>query len=136
MANTQQLHLKRLRFSKEADTWLRVLKSRTGITPNLLCRMAFCISLEEPGTPDVSKCLEDSDREINRYTLLGEYDEAFVALLRQWLRGREQVEASLDKLFAAHVHRGIVLLAARIKELSDLGSLGANGSSVPLRPQS
>ncbi len=119
----QQLHLKRLRFSKEADTWLRVLKSRTGITPNLLCRMAFCLSLSEPGTPDVAKCTEDSDREINRYTLLGEYDEAFVALLRQWLRGRDQREVNLDKIFAAHVHRGIVLLAARLKELPDLSGL-------------
>jgi DNA sulfur modification protein DndE len=79
----QQLTLKRVRFSKEADSWLKVVKSRTGITPNLLCRLAFCLSLNERGTPDPNKYPEDSEREINRYTLLGEFDAAFVALLRQ-----------------------------------------------------
>lgn len=122
MANTQRLQLRRLRFSREADTWLKVLKSRTGITPNLLCRMAFCLSLAEPGVPDSAKCTEDSEREINRYTLLGEYDEAFVALLRQW-EARHVTGRSLDELFAAHVHRGINLLAARMKSLTDLGDL-------------
>ncbi len=38
------LRLKRLTFSKEADNFLRLMKSRTGMTVNLLCRIAFCIS--------------------------------------------------------------------------------------------
>lgn len=118
-----QLQLKRLRFTKEADTWLKVLKSRTGITPNLLCRMGFCLSLGEPSEPEPVRTDEDSDREINRYTLLGEYDAAFVALLRQWMHMRGKDDTSLDAVFAAHVHRGIVLLAARMKSLSDLPDL-------------
>jgi DNA sulfur modification protein DndE len=118
-----QLQLKRLRFTKEADTWLKVLKSRTGITPNLLCRMSFCLSLGEPSDPEFVQSGQDSDREINRYTLLGEYDAAFVALLRQWMHTRGKKDDSLDRFFAAHVHRGIVLLAARMKSLSDLPDL-------------
>ena len=58
----EQLRLKRVRFSKEADTWLRMLKSRTEVTPNLLCRLGYCLSLEEPGTPKNDKYPEDSDR--------------------------------------------------------------------------
>jgi DNA sulfur modification protein DndE len=120
----QLLSLRRVRFSKEADNWLRVLKSRTGITPNLLCRIALCLSLEEPGNPDPSRVVEDSDREINRYTLLGEHDGLFVALLRQRL-AEEGLPTStgLDECFRAHLHRGIQLLSGRLKSLGDLGDL-------------
>src|SRR5262245_5541003 len=100
------LRLKRLTFSKEADNWLRVLKSRTGITPNLLCRMGFCMSLEEPGKPDPSRYPEDSEREINRYTLLGEYEELLLALLQQRM-WRDCLEGPLDDMFRAHMNRGV-----------------------------
>ena len=39
--------------------------------------------LDEPGLPMPDSYPEDSNREINRYTLLGEYDATYVALLRQ-----------------------------------------------------
>lgn len=125
-----ELRLKRLRFSREADNWLRVLKSRTGITPNLLCRLAFCLSLAEPGTPSAAVYPEDSDREINRYTLLGEYDAVFVALLRERLTedGTRNTE-SVDEQFRAHVHRGVMLLAARLKSLADLEELVRLGAA-------
>jgi DNA sulfur modification protein DndE len=117
------LQLRRLKFSKEADTWLKVMKSRTGITPNLLCRIGFCLSLEEPGIPPRPELYpEDSDREINRGTLLGEHDTVFVALLRQRLAEDGLLgEASLEDQFRAHIHRGVILLAGRMKTLAELG---------------
>lgn len=117
------LRLKRLTFSKEADNWLRVLKSRTSITPNLLCRMGFCLSLEEMGVPDPAKYPEDSDREINRYTLLGEYEGVLLALLRQRLIRDGRDPANLDDDFRAHMNRGVVILAGRLKGLDDLHGL-------------
>jgi len=115
------LQLKRLRFSKEADNWLRVLKARTGITPNLLCRIGFCMSLQEPGVPVEGRYPEDSEREINRYTLFGEYDTLFVALLRQrYARDGVIAAGTLEGQFRAHVHRGVLLLASRIKNLTEL----------------
>ena len=127
----QQLQLKRLRFCKEADTWLKVVKSRTDITPNLLCRLGFCMSLEEQGVPDPRKYPEDSDREINRYTLLGEYEAVFVSLLRQRLARDGIQDESLDDQFRAHMNRGVLLLQGRLKELSDLQDLvHASGGDV------
>lgn len=116
------LQLKRLKFSKEADTWLKVLKSRTGITPNLLCRLGFCLSLQEPGIPRPELYPEDSDREINRSTLLGEHDTVFTALLRERLAEDGLLdEVSLEDQFRAHMHRGVILLAGRMKTLAELG---------------
>lgn len=115
------LTLRRLRFSREADNWLRVLKSRTGVTPNILCRIGFCLSLDEPGLPNPDKYPEDSEREINRYTLLGENDVTYVGLLRQRLADDElSLDESIDDHFRAHMNRGVLLLAARVKALPDL----------------
>src|SRR5687767_13678208 len=75
------MKIQRVRFSTEADNRLRMLKARTGLTPNIICRLGLCISLEEPGEPR-SYSYGLSQREINRYTLHGEYDQLFVALLR------------------------------------------------------
>src|SRR6186997_1191558 len=74
------LKLQRVRFSTEADNRLRMLKARSGLDNNIICRLGLCLSLEEPGDPR-SDSSGPSLREINRYTLLGEYDPLFVALL-------------------------------------------------------
>ena len=66
-----ELTLQRIPFTEEADSRLRLLKSRTGITPNILCRIGFCLSLEEPGIPSLLPEDFKQGREINRYTLLG-----------------------------------------------------------------
>ena len=122
------LSVRRLRFSQESDNWLRVLKSRTGVTPNILCRIGFALSLDEPGLPNPDAYPEDSGREINRYTLLGEYDTVYVALLLQRVTddrtaggaSNEIREHDLDAQFKAHMNRGVMLLAARVKSLPDL----------------
>ena len=115
------LRLRRLRFCQEAHNWLRVLKSRTGVTPNILCRIGYTLSLDEPGIPKPESYPEDSDREINRYTLLGEYDGAYEALLRQRTKDDDvSRDDDLDAQFRAHMNRGVLLLAARVKSLPDL----------------
>ena len=75
----------RLYVSEDIDNKLRVLKMRTGLTPNLICRMGFCLSLSEPGIPDVQLYSDTQAREFNRYTLTGQYDLFFFALLRERL---------------------------------------------------
>ena len=57
-----KLTVHRVRFSKEADSRLKTLKTKTGITPNLLCRIGFCLSLEEPGIPSPEGTLMDQEK--------------------------------------------------------------------------
>ena len=78
------MKLTRLRVCAEADQRLIHLKARTGLNPNILCRIGFCLSLNDPSIPNPSAYPPDSPREINRYTLLGEWDDYFVALLREY----------------------------------------------------
>ena len=84
--------------------------------------MAFCLSLAEPSIPDPQRFPEE-DREFNRYTLLGEYDALFVALLRERCRGDGVDLSRMADYFRAHMNRGIALLQGRVKSLADIAEL-------------
>lgn len=122
------LKLQRVRFSTEADNRLRMLKARSGLDNNIICRLGLCLSLEEPGDPR-SDSSGPSMREINRYTLLGEYDPLFVALLNARHPALGDDAEGLERLFLEHLHRGITLLANRLKAPASLAEL-AQGSRV------
>ena len=79
------MKLTKLKLTKEASNRLRFVAGKTGLTPNLLCRIGFCLSLAEPTLPNPQDYPEE-EREFNRYTLLGEYDQLFVALLKERCR--------------------------------------------------
>ena len=119
-----KLTLQRIPFTTDADTRLRMLKGRTGLTPNILARIGFCLSLEEPGAPAQPPKEALAGREINRYTLLGEYDSVLVSLLiARELRDGDSLDKTLDSNFIAHMNRGVELVAARTKSLCDLGAM-------------
>jgi len=63
------LHYSKLKISSEATTRLRMLKQRTGLTPNLLCRIALMMSLEEGPLGNIPLPNEDGS-EFNAYTLI------------------------------------------------------------------
>lgn len=118
------MKMTRLRVCKEVDQRLIHLKARTGVNPNLLCRIGFCLSLNDPTVPDPEAYPPDSDREINRFTLLGEWDDYFVALLRERCAyDGLDVEHVLDAQFRAHVNRGVLMLYGRVKHLGDFARL-------------
>lgn len=107
-----ELTLQRVPFTKDADNKLRSLKAKTGLTPNILCRLAFCLSVEhstEP--PDVD--MTERGREINRYTLFGEYETLFSSLLKVW-RHEYSSKVEIDDLCIRHIHRGISLINPNI----------------------
>lgn len=119
------MKLTRVRFCEEADQRLRQLKARTTLTPNLLCRVGFCLSLAEPMIPQVEQYPEDSQREISRYTLTGQYDAFFLALLRERCikDGLLAEDPVFEEQFRAHMNRGVLLLYQRVKSLPDLCKL-------------
>ena len=116
------MKLTKLRLTKEASNRLRFVAGRTGLTPNLLCRIGFCLSLAEPSLPNPDDYPEE-EREFNRYTLLGEYDPLFVALLKQRCHQDGVDLSQLSDYFRAHMNRGVLLLQACVKSVSDIAEL-------------
>jgi len=122
------MKLTKLRLTKDASNRLRFLAGKTSLTPNLLCRIGFCLSLSEATVPDPEE-YADEDREFNRYTLLGEYDPLFIALLKERCRRDGLDITHLPDYFRAHMNRGVTLLQQRIKSLPDIAYLVSKVSS-------
>src|ERR1051325_4307977 len=101
----------RIYLNDDVDMRLRNLKARTGLAPNLLCRIGFCLSLAEPSIPDPNLYSEGQAREFNRYTLTGQWDLLFFSLLRERLsQDGLDLKADLEAQFKAHLSRGVTLL--------------------------
>ena len=116
----------RLRLSKDVKYRLRNLKGKTGLTPNLICRIGFCLSLREPRVPNPQEYDEDGP-ELNRTTLLGDWDDFYEALLRERLV-RDGLDLRDDFLpqLRAHMNRGAGMACDRIRDLSDVLALVPN----------
>jgi DNA sulfur modification protein DndE len=125
------MKLNKVIVSKEASDYLKQLKARTGLMPNILSRIGFCLSLSEPSVPETSIGEEGGGREFNRYTLLGEWDDLYVAILRQRLLRDDLPMDEIETQFRAHLHRGIISLAKLVKCLPDLARLHRRALTVP-----
>lgn len=111
----------RIKISTQAGLKLRFLRGKTGLTPNLLLRVGFCMSLREHEALDPAAYPEDG-QELNRHTLTGDYDAGYVALLREWLIREDKPldNDSLTAYFRAHLNRGAMLIAKRTKSTPEL----------------
>jgi DNA sulfur modification protein DndE len=82
--------------------------------------------LEETGRPNPIPEEFVAAREIDRYTLLGEFDVVYLSLLASWILENGlslDDEAQFNQCFTEHMNRGIELLSARTRSLGDMASL-------------
>ena len=114
---------KKIQLDEASTQVLKTMKGRTGLTHQYLCRLAFCLSLSEPGHPDPAT-YDERGIEFNRYTLTGEWDALFVAYLREWMALEEPGgKADEPAWFRAHINRGLTLLQRRVRSLADVADL-------------
>ncbi|WP_368622614.1 DNA sulfur modification protein DndE [Paraburkholderia sp. BR13444] len=118
---------KRIRISKSAADTLKLLKARTGVTPNIVCRMALLISLEG-GKDGGLKVTDATGSEFNSPTLFGEYGLLFECLVRQ-------VHGDLDSktaaaVLASHIDDGLEVLRKSRSLLDLVRHSGLNGQAV------
>jgi DNA sulfur modification protein DndE len=98
---------KRIRISQSSFETLKILKARTGLTPNIICRVALLISLEA-GAEGGRRSLDQSGSEFNAPTLFGEYGNLFDALILQvhgYLPSKDLIEA-----IVSHIDDGLAPL--------------------------
>ena len=129
------MKLSAIRFAHTASVHLKALKARIGITPNVLCRIGFCLSVEDPSPLSPSEFPADSDRIIDRHVLLGPYDGLLVAMMRQRLAddgaASPHDDEAVGEHFRAHVHRGVHLLFKRVKTPADFARLLPDPDRAP-----
>lgn len=113
----------RIRLSEKATTRLSLLKGRTGLTPNILARLAICYSLNDQQVPN-PQSYDEKGQEINRFTLTGEWDLLFVALLKErCIKDGLDPETDFFPQFRAHLNRGVFGIFPLVKGLGDIQTL-------------
>lgn len=111
-----------------------MIKGRTKLTPNILLRFGFVLSIQESGIPRTDEGIgEDGDtlsgdsgsaREFNLYTLFGVHEALMLAMLRErCLQDGLDPENDLADQLTAHINRGVGLLYPRMESMLDVGSL-------------
>lgn len=116
----------RIHFTKEASQQLGMLKGKTGLTPNILARIGFCLSLNDPSIPDPENFPPDGDREIEKQVLFGQWEDFIVALLKERCREDEIEEEHWAEHLKAHFNRGAMLLNKRVQNIEDIARLFPN----------
>ena len=109
----------RIRISKSASDQLKLIKQRTGLTPNILCRLAIMLSIRRASLSKTNTAKLDG-LEFNLSTLFGEHTALYECLLRQVYGDLSHKDAEM--LLAAHTDDGVMVLKAA-RSLSDLISL-------------
>ncbi len=119
------MRFNRIVLDKEVTKKLSILKGKTGLTPNILCRYGLMLSLKDPTIPDPNLYKQDG-QELMRHVLLGDLDLILISLFKQraFKDGIDiKNEKLLLELFRAHINRGAELLYNRIKDLKTLKQL-------------
>lgn len=120
----------KLKISTDATSRLRSLRQRTGLTPNLLCRLAVMLSLEE-GPLGEMPLPDEEGMEFNAYTLTGDYNSLIGAMLRfveQSAAAEPLSEEDVLVRFRAHIHRGVGTLSVRTRSPADVARLIAEAA--------
>ena len=117
------LDFKRIKLSQESTKKLQLFKSRTGLTPNIACRLALGVSLGENSMPALELFTDETGQEINRYTLFGEHELILTSLFLQWCHDKEIDPTEREDYFLAHINRGVELLVNRVRGLENLAQL-------------
>lgn len=114
----------KIRISEKQSNRLSHMKGQIGLTPNIVCRMGFVLSLSEPRIPSPDEYDQDG-KEFNRYTLLGEWEPLFLSLFHDRLArdGLDLDPEEEEEQFRAHLNRGAELFCNRVKDLSDIQDL-------------
>ncbi|MBK3333124.1 DNA sulfur modification protein DndE [Persephonella atlantica] len=112
-------------LDKQVSKKLSILKGKTGLTPNILCRYGLILSFKDPTQPDISLYKQDG-QEFMKHVLLGDLDTILIALLKQRVY-KDKVDLNDEKLmldlFRAHINRGAELLYNRVKDLKDIKNM-------------
>ena len=110
----------RLSISEYATGRLRYLKSRTGLTPNILSRFAFLLSARDMRRVGRA-CADFHGLEFNAPTLFGEHQELYDLVLARY------VEAAGDErepgvIIANHIENGLHKMG-HVRRLLDVAAL-------------
>jgi len=117
------LKFSRVVVSTQTTKNLGIMKTRTGLTPNILLRFAFCMSIKDPSIPNPDEFNQEGSM-LTSNVIFGEHEPIYLALMLNRLKhDKLGPELYLHKMTRAHLNRGTIALRPRINDLSDFYEL-------------
>jgi len=111
----------RIKLSKKATDKLRHIKGQTGLTPNILSRIAIMLAIKE-GSNLLNACVNDNDgQEINDATLFGEYIYVYDVLINQYIH-YNNISMGVTETIVALIEVGVHKMG-HVKRLEQLGEI-------------
>lgn len=114
----------RLKTSKQTGERIKSLQAATGLTWNIISRIAVGLSLRVPSLPELVE--NSSGVEIHRNAMTGEHDYIYKALIRQHAKRNISDEEYFPNYFNAHLERGIEILENEYKHAGNYDRLLQN----------
>ena len=108
----------KLKISEEMSEYLDYLSNKLGLRRNIICRLAVGRSLAEVKSVKDFKPKNSSGFEFNRYTLTGESDSIFKALINQHEGRKLTDDQYFPKFLRNHIERGVVLLYEEYEKIN------------------
>ena len=112
----------RIKLTKNATDKLRYLKSKTGLTPNILSRIAIMLAIRE-GTDLSNSTVGDMEggQELNDTTLFGEYIYVYDILINQYIHDKK-LKLTVSETIVAMIEIGVYKMGhvKQIEQLCDL----------------
>lgn len=111
----------RIKISEAATTRLRYIKSKTGITPNITCRIALALSVREMRKV-YRQNGDSSGQEFNAPTLFGDHQRAYELVLEKYI-AETRDDREISEIICSHIDNGLHKMG-HVKSLTDLASVG------------
>jgi len=97
----------RIKLSKKATDKLRYLKTKTGLTPNILSRIAIMLAIKEGSNlSNAGVSSMDGGQELNDTTLFGEHIAVYDVLINQYIHDNN-LSLSVGEAIVSMVEIGI-----------------------------
>jgi len=111
----------RVRLSTKSTQKMQYLKSKTGITPNILSRIAIMLAIKEGGNLKNSGVENYDGQVLDKSVLFGEHAEVYDVLINQYIHEYD-IDLDIQKTITSLVEVGVHKMG-HIKSLGDICSL-------------
>lgn len=111
----------RVRLSSKASQKLQYIKQQTGITPNILSRVAIMLAIKEENSLKNAGVADFEGQALEKSVLFGEHTDVYDVLINQYIHDNK-IDLEPQKAIASLVEIGVHKMG-HIKNLSDLCAL-------------
>ena len=108
----------RVRLSTNATNKMQYFKSKTGITPNILSRIAIVLALKNDGDLKNAGVADSDGQVLDKSVLFGEHTEVYDVLINQYIHDNK-IDLDIQKTITSLIEIGAHKMG-HVKNLLDV----------------